>query len=250
MAHAALLAVAMFALQASIGALNDLVDLPADARSKPFKPLPRGLLQPADARAVVVLGLAVGLVFSWLAGPGATLVALLGVGIGYLYDLRLKGTALAWLPFALGIPLLPVYAWVGATQTIPSVFAVLIPAAVAAGAALALGNQVADIRADEIAGVRSAARTLGRHTAIAVMAALHAGVAAAALGSLVLFGGSGAGVAVVMVAIATVGVGVVAAARDGGDWLGARAWEIQASATGLLGAGWIAALADTGALAG
>ena len=37
------------------------------------------------------------------------------LGVGLLYDLRLRGTALSWFPFAVGIPLLPVYAWLGAT---------------------------------------------------------------------------------------------------------------------------------------
>ncbi len=44
---------------------------------------------------------------------------LAGTATGYAYDLRLKATAWAWLPFAVGLPLLPVYAWVGATGRVP-----------------------------------------------------------------------------------------------------------------------------------
>jgi 4-hydroxybenzoate polyprenyltransferase len=245
---AALLGAAMLCLQASIGALNDLTDLPADAVAKPGKPLVRGPVTPAMARVVIVAGLAVGLAVSAVVGLGALVVALLGVGTGYLYDLRLKGTGLAWLPFALGVPLLPVYAWIGATGTVPRAFAVLVPAAVAAGAALALGNQLADLAADRRAGVDSTARTIGRQGALAAIAALHAGVALAAIVSLVVLGGQGPGTVVAVVGIGIVALGVGAAA---GEWgaLTQRAWELQASGTAVLAAGWVAALAETGALA-
>ena len=53
---AARLGVAMTALQASIGALNDLVDAPRDAGHKPAKPIPTGLVSPPMARAIVVAG--------------------------------------------------------------------------------------------------------------------------------------------------------------------------------------------------
>jgi 4-hydroxybenzoate polyprenyltransferase len=244
---ALLLGVAMVSLQASIGALNDLADLPADAISKPAKPLVRGVVTPALARAVVAAGLTIGLVLSALAGVAALLVALLGVAIGYVYDLRLKGTAWAWLPFAIGVPLLPVYAWVGATGAIPGAFAVLLPAAVAAGAALALGNQLADVGPDLRAGVDSTARRLGRRESLILIAGLHAGVAAAALVSLAALGGHGPAVAAMVGGIATVVLGLAAATAEWG-MLSRRAWELQATGTAILAAGWIAALAPTGAL--
>jgi 4-hydroxybenzoate polyprenyltransferase len=244
---ALLLAGAMASLQFSIGALNDLADLPADMVSKPAKPLVDAAVSPFAARLVVVGALLVGLVLSAVAGLGALVVALLGVGIGYLYDLRLKGTGWAWLPFALGVPLLPVYAWIGATEAIPSAFAVLVPAAVAAGAALALGNQVADLGPDRRAGVDSTARRIGRRGALVVIAALQFGVAVAAILSLVALGGGGPGVAVALVGIGIAAFGVAAAA---GEWQAVTrwAWEVQATGTAVLAAGWIAALAETGAL--
>jgi len=65
------LGVAMTALQASIGALNDIVDVPRDRGLKPGKPLPAGLVSPRLAWAVVVAGAGLGL---WLSAPsgGAT----------------------------------------------------------------------------------------------------------------------------------------------------------------------------------
>ena len=74
------LAVAMAALQASIGAANDVVDVAADAQAKPDKPIPAGLVSRRPAAAAVavvggVLGLgivAVGYDVATLAGrhPG------------------------------------------------------------------------------------------------------------------------------------------------------------------------------------
>ena len=74
------------------------------------------------------------------------------IAIGLAYDLRLKGTAWSWLPFAIGIPILPVFGWVGATGSLPPAFVVLVPAAVAAGAALAIGNALVDVERDRAAG--------------------------------------------------------------------------------------------------
>ena len=241
----------MTALQGSIGALNDVVDAPRDAVGKPSKPLPSGLVSPQVARLIVVAGLAVGLGLSALLGPGVFAIALLGVAIGYAYDLRLKGTIWAWLPFALGIPLLPVYAWYGAAGAIPPGFVVLLPAAILTGAALALGNQLADLAHDRVSGTPSTVRLLGARASWALMAALYAGVLLVAIGSLAALGARGWGAVLAWAGAAAVVAGVLAA-RRGGDVRGlrARAWELQAAGIGLLAAGWIAALAGTPTLSG
>ena len=50
-----------------------------------------------------------------LAGdPGSRCWRVVVLAIGYGYDLVAKGTAWSWLPFAVGIPILPVYGWLGA----------------------------------------------------------------------------------------------------------------------------------------
>ena len=38
-----------------------------------------------------------------------------------------EGTAWSWLPFAVGIPILPVYGWLGATGSLPGLFHRLVP---------------------------------------------------------------------------------------------------------------------------
>lgn len=242
-ADAGRLCIAMVSLQAAIGALNDLVDAPRDA-GKPGKPIPAGLVSPAAAAAVAAGGAALGVALSLPSGPATAAVALLVLAVGGLYDLRFKGTAWSWLPFAVGIPLLPVYAWLGAAGHVPAAFAILVPAAAIAGAALAIANGLADVERDREAGTLSVATRLGTRLAWTVHAALHAVVVGLAVAGLSWLGPSRppphalAG----MVAGGTLlAAGLfLAASRDprGRE----RGWELEAAGIGLLGASWVAAV--------
>ena len=68
----------MLCLQASIGALNDLVDAPLDAGQKPGKPLPRGLVSARSAVLVTIVAGVAGLALSWPSGPATLAVATAG----------------------------------------------------------------------------------------------------------------------------------------------------------------------------
>jgi 4-hydroxybenzoate polyprenyltransferase len=241
-------------LQFSIGALNDVVDADRDRGVRGGKPIPDGLVSPDAARAVVGACAGVGLLLSLAGGPLAFGLAILGLSVGCAYDLWARGTTLSWLPLAVGIPLLPVFGWVGATGTLPGVFLVLVPAAANAGTALAIANAVVDLERDEEAGSSSIAVALGPWRAAAVALALHAVVAALAVGTAVVLGTPAGWLAALLVAAgAPIGgalLGVVAASR-GGPPLRELAWEIQAIGTGLLAVAWLAALsASAGAAAG
>ncbi len=178
----------MLGVQAAIGALNDLVDAPRDAGHKPGKPIPAGLVSPPLALGIAALAGGTGIVLTVPSGAPTVAVACLILAIGAAYDLRLKGTPWSWLPFAVGIPLLPVYAWLGATGTLPAPFVVLLPAAFLAGAALAGANALVDVERDRAAGVTSVAAHLGRARAWRLHAALHLVVLALAAASLVAWG--------------------------------------------------------------
>jgi len=234
----------MVALQASIGALNDVLDAPTDAERKPGKPIPSGAV-PIDAgRAVLVLGAAIGLLLAMPSGPGLVTLAGAVLTIGYAYDLRAKGTAWSWLPFAIGIPLLPVFAWFGTTGELPGSFAILLPAAVAAGAALAIANALADVERDRAAGLRSVALRLGPELAWTVQAVLLAAVVAAALVS--SRAGDAGGLALVVELGAAVLIGAGLALSLGGaasPGRRERAWEVEAIGVALLAAAWLAGIA-------
>jgi 4-hydroxybenzoate polyprenyltransferase len=228
----------MTALQVAIGVANDLVDAERDAGLKPGKPIPSGIVPVPLAAFVGGVAAVVGLRLSAESGPGTVAIALAGLGVGFAYDLRLKGTAWSWLPFAVGLPLLPVYAWYGAVGALPAAFAVLVPAAVAAGAALAIGNARADLERDLAAGVSSIATALGPGVAWAAETAILSAVAVVATAFVAVAGAEPARV----VAVAAAGaVPVVASAvsRAASPVGRERSWEACAVGIALLAVAWL-----------
>jgi len=237
------LGVSMTALQASIGALNDVHDTPADAGRKPGKPIPAGLVGLPLARAVVVGGAAIGLALGALVHPLVGALALLVLAIGYGYDLRAKGTAWSWLPFAVGIPVLPIYGWLGVSGSMPPLFTALTPAAMLAGAALAIANARADAERDLAAGTVSVATSLGLEGSWRLHAGLWGAALAVALGWAVF---RGVGLAQIAPILGAAGLIVAAVLWSRGrDPAGReRAWEFEAVATGLALLVWLAAVAS------
>jgi len=242
------LGLAMTAIQFSIGALNDLVDAPRDRGRDPAKPVADGLVRLATARTVAVVAAAIGLGLAAASGPAAVAVAAAGAACGYAYDLRLSRTAWAWLPLAVALPLVPVFAWVGATGTVPGALLVLVPIGMLAGGGLAVGNSLADLEADRAAGAPSVAVRLGRRDA----AGLHAAAlgAAAALAIVSLPPGASPGATVVVLAGAIVlAVGIVAlirAGRAGRAPVARLGWQVEAVGTAVLGIGWVLGLVASG----
>jgi 4-hydroxybenzoate polyprenyltransferase len=250
----------MVALQASIGALNDLRDAPLDAGRKPGKPIPIGRATTGDARIVIAAGLLGGLALSAPSGAETVAVAVAGVACGYVYDLGLSRTATSWLPFAIAVPLVPVYAWLGATGALVPSLIVLVPIGFLAGAGLAIANGLADLERDEAAGAASTARRLGRDRAWIA----HAGLLATAVVlAVLLFPLSDGGAAVqqgpvlggvslgafIRIGFAAgavlVGVGVLLG-RGGGPARRERAWELEAIGVAVVGAAWVAGIVVAG----
>jgi 4-hydroxybenzoate polyprenyltransferase len=234
------LGLAMVLLQASIGTLNDLIDAPDDARSKPGKPIPADLVPSPVARGLVVAAAGAGIVLSIPSGPGLVGLAVVILAIGFGYDLAFKGTAWSWLPFAVGIPLLPVFGWFGTAGDLPASFAVLVPVAVLAGAALAIANARADLERDAAAGVDSVAVRLGSERAWLVHAVLLGAVVGVAAVTLGLAGTSALELAGAAIASGIVAMGIVLG-RRGDPSRRERAWELEAVGVGVLAAVWLAA---------
>lgn len=239
------LGASMVLLQASVGALNDLIDAPSDAGRKPGKPIPAGLVRPAAAKGIALVAGVGGVLLAVPSGPATAALAFVLLALGYGYDLWFKGTAWSWLPFALAIPLFPTYGWLGAAGALPAIWAVLLPTAVLAGTALALANAAVDVERDRAAGLESVATRLGRARATALNLALLAVVWLLALTTLAL---AGQLLPWGLMALAGGGAAVV-----GWRWLGAdnpatreRGWEAEAVGVALLAAGWLAAMASAG----
>jgi 4-hydroxybenzoate polyprenyltransferase len=240
----------MLAIQASIGSLNDAVDASPDAGRKVGKPIPNAQATRQEALLIAVIGLAVGVALSWPSGLAATAIVLAGAGCGYVYDLRLSRTAWSWLPFAVGLPLVPLYAWLGSTGDVPAPLLRLVPIGVLAGAGLALANGLADLERDVAGGIETAAGKLGRSRAWTV----HAGLLVAAVGLALLslpesVGNARSGGVPSLVAL-VLGLGLIAAGlavgRGGGPRSRERAWELEALGVAAFGAGWVAAVAALG----
>ena len=239
----------MVALQGAIGTVNDLVDVPGDAGRKSGKPLPRGLVS-RRAAAGLAVGLAVvGLALSALSGLARPVGGRSWARRRARLRPRLKGTVWSWLPFAVGVPLLPVYRLARGGREHPArVRGLLLPAATAAAPAWPSRTSSPTSSGIGLRAPRHLATRLGvAQRAGSLNAALMLGVLAVAAVSLVTMGGRGWGV--VLVAVGAV------SSSSGSAWAGAaaprireRAWECQAAGIGIVGAGWVWALAEAGAL--
>jgi 4-hydroxybenzoate polyprenyltransferase len=247
------LGLSMFCLQASIGAVNDLADVELDRVGKPAKPIPAGMVSVSVARAWAAGAGGLGLALAAPSGVVTVAVAAAGVGLGYLYDLWLSRTPLSWLPLTLALPLVPVFAWIGATGDLPAALMPIVPAAVLAGAALILANGTVDLERDTLAGRATIPVRLGRTVAWALHAALFGVAIAVASISAPHFAGPGGPEVVpgVLGVTSTVGLrlgalmvaagAVLLAAKTPG--IRERGWELEGVGTAALGIGWLAGVA-------
>ena len=212
----------MTALQASIGILNDVVDAPRDAGRKPSKPIPAGLVREGRARFAVVVAAALGLVLAAPSGPAVVALGAAILAIGSVYDLRLKGTPWSWAPFAVGIPLLPVFAWLGAAGSLPPFMGRLVAAAVLAGAMLAISNARADAERDRAARVASVATALGTERSWWLALGLAAAILAVAAGPVLDAVSAGSAPPVALIGVVA-GAGLLLGGAGVGYRVGARA---------------------------
>ena len=244
----------MLGIQVAIGALNDLVDAPADAIAKPAKPIPAGLVEPRVALVIAGGGALVALGLSAISGVATLLLGAGCLGLGGLYDLRLSRTALSWLPLALALPLLPIHAWMGADGPNPALLVGLVPIGVLAGAGLALANGIVDADRDASTNRAATVVRLGRQRAWLAQTALLGAAAAIAL-LLIPGGGHPAGElaeAVASLRRLSAGLGcaslafgavVLASGRAG---IRERGWELEALGVAGLGIAWVAGASTLG----
>jgi 4-hydroxybenzoate polyprenyltransferase len=148
------------AMQLSIAVLNDYCDRQHDTLSKKRKPIPLGLVRPQEALIMGILLMIVMVVLLLPLPPLALLISLLYLAFGQGYNLGLKSTPLSGIVFALAIPLIPVYAFVGVGHMMPFVFW-LVPVGALIGVALNLANSLPDIEEDMVSHARTLAVVLG-----------------------------------------------------------------------------------------
>lgn len=156
----AVMVATMLLIQSAIGVVNDYCDRGLDAATKPWKPIPAGLVRPTTALVAGVMLAAGALALAATLGVGGFLLALLGLSAGLAYDVRLKRTRLAALPYMVAIPTLPLWVWVTAGEWEPALWWI-VPIGALVGLALHLANTLPDIAGDETHGVAGFAHLLG-----------------------------------------------------------------------------------------
>ena len=235
------LLLAMLGGQLAIGAVNELVDVELDAATKPWKPIPSGMVSQRGAWTVVALGLGMMGVFGAALGGAALLLLVLGTGLGLAYDLWLKRTAWSWLPYVLALPLLPV--WVRtAVLGFDARLLLLFPLGMGAVAAVHLAQALPDCDGDRAAGLRNPVSRLGEKRSLTAACRLAASAPAAAIAVMVAIPGAGVRTGIVLVA-AGIALGLivaVAALYRRRRSLGVRAaFPCLATATVLVALGWV-----------
>ncbi|MFF4643430.1 UbiA family prenyltransferase [Streptomyces sp. NPDC001389] len=176
-AGTALTAGAVAAGQLSVGWCNDRVDLRRDrAAGRRDKPLATGGAPAGAVTAAALAALALCVPLSLAAGPAAGAAHLVGVAAAWAYNLRLKGTAASWLPYALAFGLLPAFVTLGLPGA-PRPPLWLSGAAALLGAGAHFANVLPDIADDLAAGVRGLPQRLGARTSAALAALLVLGSA-------------------------------------------------------------------------
>ena len=176
-AGAAWVAAAVLAGQLSIGWSNDWIDAARDVRSgRTDKPVVRGEVPVRVLRSAALVAAAACVPLSLAMGTAAGLVHLAAVAGAWAYNVRLKGTVLSFLPYALAFGAAP------STITLGLDGRPLAPWwATVAGVLLGVGahlcNTLPDLEDDRAEGVRGLPHRLGSRLSAALAAVLLLGAA-------------------------------------------------------------------------
>ncbi|SDO97390.1 1,4-dihydroxy-2-naphthoate octaprenyltransferase [Microbacterium sp. ru370.1] len=179
-ARLALLVVAVFAGQVSVGLSNDAIDGGRDAAvGRTDKPIAGGAITPERALAVAVASLVVAIVLSAPLGPGLLAAHAIALASAWAYNAGLKSTPFSIAPFLLSFGLFPSFATLSLPDPqLAALWASLAGAAL--GAAVHLTNVVRDLDDDRRTGVRGLPHRLGARASV-VLAAVGIAVGAIAV---------------------------------------------------------------------
>ncbi|WAC69457.1 UbiA family prenyltransferase [Microbacterium sp. SL75] len=201
----AVLVVAVFAGQVSVGLSNDAIDGARDAAvGRTDKPIAGGAITPERALAVAVASAVLAVALSLPLGPALVAAHALALASAWAYNAGLKSTPFSIVPFVLSFGLFPSFATLSLSPpALAAWWASLAGAAL--GAAVHLTNVVRDLDDDRRTGVRGLPHRLGARASVAIAAL---GIVAGAVAVLVGTDATVTGV-VFFAAVTAVAVGVV-----------------------------------------
>ena len=164
---------AVITIYGAVGSLNDYFDYPLDKITKPHKPLVRGLVTPRfalwEALISTIAGLTLSLMLNWLTAVFSTLILVLGIW----YDVRAKRSLWSWVPYAIGIPTLPLWGFAAAGR-FERVLLLAYPMGALLSVALNMSNTLPDREGDAAFGLRALTHRLTFLQALLLTWALYA----------------------------------------------------------------------------
>ncbi|MGI9157487.1 MAG: UbiA family prenyltransferase [Marmoricola sp.] len=153
---------AVLVVKGILGLVNDVVDRERDAATgvtgKPgAKPVAEGRLPAGNASFAAVCLMIIAIPLSLQNGYAAALALLGSLLAGLAYELRLRRTALSWLPWAVGFGLLPAFlsygGWGAGLHGAPPTWAMTVLVALL-GVGVHFLTSLPDLVADNKSGVR------------------------------------------------------------------------------------------------
>ena len=227
--------------QVSIGAVNEWADRHDDAVGKPWRPLPSGAITPGVALVLGGASLSAALALSAMIGEALAALTAVGLAAGHSYNLALRRTALSFLAYTIALPLVPIWASVGAGQfdgRLAWLYLVGLPATIQ----IHLANALPDLDADRQADHLALAQLLGPSRAVWLCWICAAITPAVVLGSALGLGSATvevwAGLAVYLLLLSIAAIVWRRDSRQGMYWT----FRLLAPATAALGIGWVAGL--------
>lgn len=171
---------ALLLTQFAVAFHNHYCDRELDARARPWRAVPRGLVAPGTLHAASWALFAAGLTVALFIDPVVAAFVALGTGAGFAYNAFFKNTPFSWLPYWLALPslVLCVFAVVGRGEPrLWLTYFVGLPLVLA----VHLGDASSDAELDAGQGARGLAQSLGRGRALLVCSVALAAALALAL---------------------------------------------------------------------
>jgi len=150
---------AVLASQMAIGVHNDYCDRVLDAKAKPNRAIPSGVISAQTALQLTTALLAISVLLALPLGFTVVGLGVLGTAMGFVYNAFAKGTVLAWVPFWVALPTIGVASFVvcGAYRAeLLVIYLIGLPLVVP----VYIADTLIDVESDRAANIRSLATLL------------------------------------------------------------------------------------------